>query len=139
MLLLGVGDAAERRTEVDPDPFRCWVSGRARRQRGVVERKSSRDEAELAEPVELASVLGRHPGEWVEVVDLRRDLRSEWTRIKAVDPPDRGDAGPQTRPERIETGPDRGDHADPGDPDTPTVAHVGWFVGGRYSDFGASA
>ena len=50
---------------------------RARRQARVVEREPARDQPELAEPVELAGGLGRHPGERVEVVDLRGDLRAE--------------------------------------------------------------
>ena len=90
VLLLGVGDAAQRRAR-----------GRSRSARarappsspgvepGVVEREPAGDQAELAEPVELAGGLGRHPGERVEVVDLRRDLRAERTRVEAVDALDR--------------------------------------------------
>ena len=59
-------------------PIRSRVRGApdARRQPGVLERESTGDEPELAEPVELAGGLRRHPGERVEVVDLRRDLAS---------------------------------------------------------------
>ena len=74
VLLLGVGDAAQRRPEVDPDPLRVGRAVRARRQAGVVEREAAGDQPELAEPVELAGRLRRHPGERVEVVDLGRDL-----------------------------------------------------------------
>ncbi len=107
MLLLGVGDAAERRAEVDPDPLRMRPAVDARRQPGVVEREPAGDQPELAEPVELAGGLGRHPGERVEVVDLGRDLRAERARVEAVDALDRGAAGPQPGPERVAPGPDR--------------------------------
>ena len=102
MLLLGVGDAAERRAEVDPDPLRMRRAVDARRQPGVVERQPAGDQPELAEPVELARGLGRHPGERVEVVDLGRDLRAERARVEAVDALDRRAAGPQPGPERVD-------------------------------------
>ncbi len=89
----------------------------ARRQAGVVEREAAGDQPELAEPVELAGRLGRHPGERVEVVDLGRDLRAERARVEAVDPLDRRAAGAQPGPERVATGADRGDDPEPGDPD----------------------
>ena len=128
VLLLGVGDATERRAEVDPDPLRMRPAVDARRQPGVVEREPAGDQPELAEPVELARGLGRHPGERVEVVDLGRDLRAERARVEAVDALDRGAAGTQPGPERVEPGPDRGDDADPGDPDAPSVGHGGGFA-----------
>ena len=90
VLCLGVGDATERRAEVDPDPLRVRPAVGARGQPGVVERQASGDHPELAEAVELARGLGRHPGERVEVVHLGGDLRAERRRIEAVDPPDRG-------------------------------------------------
>ncbi len=78
VLLLRVGDAAQRRAEVDADPLRVRRRRRSPGvQAGVVEREPAGDEAELAEPVELAGRLGRHPGERIEVVDLGRDLRAE--------------------------------------------------------------
>ena len=44
---------------------------------------------------------------------------------------------PARRPgaERVASGPDRGDDPDPGDPDPPTLAHVGGFVGAGGSDW----
>ena len=61
----------------------------ARPEARVVERELARDHAELAEPVELAGGLGRHPGERIEVVDLRGDLAPERGRVEPVDPLDR--------------------------------------------------
>ena len=61
----------------------------ARHETGIVERQPTGDEPELAEPVEGAGRLGRHPGERVEIVDLGRDLRAERARIEPVDPFDR--------------------------------------------------
>ena len=74
MLLFGVGDATERRSQVDPGALRGRRSPFARHEPGVVEREPPGDETELAEPVERPGVLGRHPGERIEVVDLGRDL-----------------------------------------------------------------
>ena len=72
-------------------PMRCGCAAPSTpgRQPGVVERQAPGDEAELAEPVELAGRLGRHPGERVEVVDLRRHLRAELGRVEPVDALDR--------------------------------------------------
>ena len=59
---------------------------------GVLEREPAGHEAELAEPVELAGGLRRHPGDRIEVVDLGRDLGAERRGVEAVDPlarPDR--------------------------------------------------
>ena len=86
------------------------------------------DHPELAEPVELAGGLGRHPGERVEVVDLGGDLRAERRRVEAVDALDRGAARAQARPERVDAGADRGDQADARDPDPASIAHVDGFV-----------
>src|SRR4029453_5135569 len=58
-----------------------------------------------------------HPGERVEVVDLRRDLRSERRRIEPVDSLHRRLRGAQPGPERVDAGADRGDDADAGDED----------------------
>ena len=55
----------------------------------IGERQLTRDHAELAEPIELTGGLGRHPGERVEVIDLRRDLAPERRRIEPVDALDR--------------------------------------------------
>ena len=107
VLLLRVGDPAERRPEVDPDPLRVRRAVDARRQPRVVEREAAGDEPELAEPVELAGRLRRHPGERVEVVHLGRDLRAERRRVEPVDPPDRRPGGAQAGPERVAPGPDR--------------------------------
>ncbi len=76
MLFLGVGDAAQRRAEVDPDALGSGRAALPGRQPGVVEREPAGDQPELAEPVELAGGLRRHPGERVEVVDLGGDLAS---------------------------------------------------------------
>ncbi len=101
MLLLGIGDPAEGRPEIDADPLRMRAAVDARRQPGVVERQPPGDEAELAEPVELAGRLRRHPGERIEIVDLGRHLRAEGARIEPIDPPDRGAAGAQPGAERL--------------------------------------
>ena len=138
MLLLGVGDPTQGRTEVDPDPLRRRGATQARDHPGVVEGKLSGDQAELAEPVELAGRLRRHPGQRVEVVDLRRDLAPERRRIEPVDPLDRRPCGPQARPEGVAPGPDRGDDPDARDPDPPTVGHVEGFVDGSGSDWFAA-
>ena len=63
VLRLGVGDAAERRAQVDPDPLRVRPATLAGRQPRVVQGEPPGDQAELAEPVELAGDLGRHPGQ----------------------------------------------------------------------------
>ena len=89
VLLLRIGDPAERRAQVDADPLRVRPAIDAGRQPRIVEREPAGDEPELAEPVELARGLGRHPGERVEVVDLGRDLRAERARVEAVDALDR--------------------------------------------------
>ena len=131
VLFLGVGDAAERATR-----GRCRsapASARpvlARHEAGVLEREPAGDQAELAEPVELAGGLGRHPGERVEVVDLGGDLRAERDRVEPVDPLDRGARRPAvparnaSRPVPIAVMTPM-----PGDPDPSTVAHVDGFVG----------
>ena len=124
VLLLRVGDAAERRTQVDPDPLRRRRSIRARRHPGIVECQPPGDEAELAEPIELAGGLGRHPGERVEIVDLGGNLAAERTRVEPVDRRHRRAAGAQSRPKRGNARPDRRDQADPGDPDPSAIAHV---------------
>ena len=103
MLLLGVGDAAERRAEVDPDPVRVGARRRSPGvEPGVVERQPAGDQPELAEPVELAGGLGRHPGERVEVVDLGRDLRAERRRVEPVDALDRRARRAQAGTERVD-------------------------------------
>ena len=117
MLLLRVGDAAERRTEVDPDPLRRGGAAGSGDERGVLERQATRHEPELAEPVELARGLGRHPGERVEVIDLGGDLRAERAGVEAVDAADGGPSRSEAGPERVPSGPDGGDDADPRDPD----------------------
>ena len=89
MLHLGVGDAAERAAEVDPDPLTGGRAVLTRPQSRVLQREASRGEAELAETVELAGRLRIHVVERVEVVDLGRDLRSERGWVEAVDAPDR--------------------------------------------------
>ena len=129
VLLLRVGDATERRAEIDPDPPRVGGAPRARRQAGVVEREAAGHQPELAEPVELPGRLGRHPGERVEVVDLGRHLAAERARVEAIDPLDRRPGGAQPGPERVETGPARGDDPEPGDPDAPPVGHAGGPIG----------
>ena len=85
VLLLGVGDAAERASR-----GRCRSApGRRRRRRPararVLERQPAGDQPELAEPVELPRGLRRHPRERVEVVDLCGDLRAERARVESVD------------------------------------------------------
>ena len=94
VLRLRVRDAAQRRAEVDPDPL--WVRRTAQpgRQPRVLEGEAPGDQAELAEPIELARRLRRHPRDGVEVIHLRRHLRSEGRRIEAVDALDGRACGP---------------------------------------------
>ena len=75
------------------------------------------DHPELAESVELAGGLRRHPLERVEVVDLGRDLAAERRRVEAIDPLDRRLRPPETGPEGVDAGADRRHDADAGDPD----------------------
>ncbi len=112
---------------------------RAGRQPRVIEREAARDHPELAESVELPGGLRRHPGERVEVVDLGRDLRAERRRVEAVDALDRGAARAQARPERVDAGADRGDEADPRDPDCGVDRSCRWIRRRRGSDWTASA
>src|SRR6185369_4557495 len=93
VLLLRVRDPAERRAKVDADPLWVRPAIDAGCQPSIVEREPAGDEPELAEPVQLARGLGRHPGEGVEVVDLGGDLRAERARVEAVDAFHRGTAG----------------------------------------------
>ena len=86
MLLLRIGDPAQGRAEVDPDPLGRRGPRLARPEAGVIEGQPAGDQAELAEAVELAGRLRRHPGERVEGVDLGGDLRAERARIEPVDP-----------------------------------------------------
>jgi hypothetical protein len=88
-LLLGVGDAPQRRAEIDADALWMRRAVDARCQPGVVERQAPGDEAELAESVQLAGRLGGHPGERVEVVDLGCHLRAERRWVEPVDALDR--------------------------------------------------
>src|SRR5204862_857355 len=135
VLLLGVGDPAERTPEVDPDPVRRGGAVNAGPQAGIIEGEPSGDESELAEPIELASGLGRHPGSRLEVVDLRGDLAAEWRRVEPIDALDRRVTCPETDSERVTAGPDRGDRTDPGDPDaTALLAHAGGFVAAGAAD-----
>ena len=122
VLLLGIDDPAEGAAEVDPDPVRRGRPVSTGRQPRVLERHSSRRQAELAEPIELARGLRRHERVGLEVVDLGRDLRPERARIEAIDPPDRRAAGSHTAPEGVATEAYRRDEAEPGDPDPPSLA-----------------
>ena len=86
------------------------------------------DQAELAEAVELAGGLRRHPGQRVEVVDLCRDLRSEGPGIEAVDAPDGRATRPQARPEGVDAGADGAHDPDARDPDPASLAHDPRYV-----------
>jgi len=77
VLLLGEGDATQRRSEIDPDPVGVRAAILTWTQLRVVEGELTRDHAELAEAIELPGGLRRHPRERVEVVDLCSDLTSE--------------------------------------------------------------
>ena len=134
MLFLREGDAAQRRAQVDPDPLRIRRPGLARPHRGVVEREASGHHPELAEAVELAGGLRRHPGQRIEVVDLGGHLAAERRRVEPVDPLDRRYGPAKTRPKRVHAGPDRRDQPDAGDPDPATTAHALGFVCGGGSD-----
>ncbi len=129
VLFLGVGDAPERRTEIDPDALGAGRAVRAGDEARVVQRETTGDHPELAEPVELTRGLRRHPRERVEVVDLGGDLGAERGRIESIDPLDRRARFAQTGPERIDARPDRRDQTDARDPDPPAVGHVDGFVG----------
>ena len=107
VLLLGVGDATERAAEVDPDPLRRGGAALAGPHPRVVECQRPRHEPELAEPVELAGGLRRHPGERVEVVDLGGDLGAERRWVEPVDALHRRARLPQPGPERVHAGADR--------------------------------
>ena len=89
VLLLGVRDAAERAAEVDPDPLALRATGSAGHEARVLQREPPRDQAELAEPVELARGLRVHVVERLEVVDLGRDLGAERRGVEPVDAADR--------------------------------------------------
>jgi hypothetical protein len=116
--------SAERRIEI---PI-CSAARHRRLRRSPAPREPARDEAELAEPVELAGGLRRHPGERIEVVDLGGDLAPEGRRVETVDPLDRGDTPSEAGAEGVDAGPDRGDQADPGDHDAAAIVHAGVFV-----------
>ena len=124
VLVLGVGDPAERRPEVDPDPLGSGGAVGARGESGVLERETAGDQAELAEPVQLPGGLGRHPCKRIEVVDLGRHLAPEGAGIEAVDPLDRRARCPEAGAKRGEPRADRRDQADPRDPDAPAIAHA---------------
>ncbi len=125
MLLLGVGDPAERAAEIDPDPLRGSGAPFTRPESTIRERKLAGDETELAEPIELAGGLRRHPRQRIEVVDLGGDLRAERRRIEPIDTLDGRLARSKAGSERLETGPGGGDDPDPGDPDATAIgAHV---------------
>ncbi len=130
VLFLGVGDAAERRTEVDPDAIRAGGTISTGSQPRVLERELTRDQAELAEPVELAGGLRWHPRERVEVIHLGRDLAPERRRVEPIDALDRRDAGAQTGSEGVDARADRRDQSDTRDPGPPPIVHVGGFTGG---------
>jgi hypothetical protein len=126
VLLLGVDDAAERAAEVDPDPLRTGGAAFARSHARVVERELARDEAELAEPVELPGGLRRHPCQRVEVVDLGGDLGPERGWVEAVDALHGRASRPEARPEPVHARPDRRHDPDAGDEDATarSVGHV---------------
>ena len=100
MLLLGIGDPAQGAAEVDPGPLGRGGSVGAGLQPRVGERHPAGRQAELAEPVELASGLRLHVVERLEVVDLGGDLGAERAWVEAVDPLDRRAARPEPGPER---------------------------------------
>ena len=89
MLLFGERDATQRRAKIDADPIRIGCAGLTRPEGSVVERELAGNHPELAEAVQLAGGLGRHPGERVEVVDLGGDLAAERRWVEAVDALDR--------------------------------------------------
>ena len=123
MLLLGEGDPTQRRPEIDPDTVGIRGTVLPGAKAGVVERESTSDHPELAEPIELAGGLRGHPGEGIEVVDLRGDLASERRWIEPIDPLDRRRRRSQSGPEGVDTGPDGRHEPEPGDPD-PTMSHA---------------
>jgi hypothetical protein len=139
VLFLRERDAAQRRAEVDADPVRIRRPRLARPQPGVVEREPTRHHPELAEPIELAGGLRRHPGQRIEVVDLGGHLAAERRGVEPVDAFDRRLGTPKAGAERVDAGADRRDEPDPRDPDPAATAHVVDFVAGDGSDPCASA
>src|SRR5262249_39377843 len=137
--VLGVRDPAEGRAEVDPDAARVRGAIGAWGEPGVLERELSGDEAELAEAIQLAGGLRRHPRGWVEVVDLGGDMAAERARIEPVDRLDRRPPGAKAGAEGVDARPDRGDHTDPGDPDPAPFRHDDGFAVAVGADSSASA
>ena len=133
VLLLGIGDPAECAADEDPDPLRLGSTGAPGRQARVRQGLSAGDEAELAEPIELAGGLRVHVVERLEVVDLGRDLRAERRRVESIDPTDRGAPRPKAGPEGVDARADRRDQADAGDPDGPLGRSARWVMTGGSS------
>ena len=119
VLRLGVGDPAQGAAQVDARSLGLRPSEPTRLETGVGQRQLTRDQAELAEPVELPGGLGVHEAERVEVVDLGRHLRPERARVEPVDPSNRRTAGAQPGAGGLDPDARGRDDAQPGDPDPP--------------------
>ncbi len=89
VLQLGIGDPAQGAAQIDAGSLGRRPTELAGLQSGVGQCQQTSDQTELAEPVELPGGLRVHVAEWVEVIDLGRDLRPEGARIESVDPSDR--------------------------------------------------
>ena len=119
VLGLRIGDPAEGTAEVDAGALGGGLPEPSGLETGVGERQLTRDQAELAEAVELAGRLGVHVAERIEVVDLGRDVGAERTRIEPVDLPHRRATRAEPGPKGVDSNAGGRDDTEPGDPDSP--------------------
>ena len=119
-LLLGESDAAQRRAHHHADPVAVLLR---EVHAGVLQRQLRGDDRQLREAVEAARVAARQVVLRAEVGDLRRHVAPERRRIEPGDGAHGGTAGPQSLGQRLGTGADGCDAADPGDhhPPLPVV------------------
>ena len=143
VLLLGVGDPAERRAEVDPDPLRV----RRAAARPASDPASSSASRPATRPNWLnrsswRAVLGGIQASGSKSSTCAATCERNGGRIEAVDPARPASGRPAARPGTRRAGADRGDDADPGDPDPASVGHADRSVSarvGRRSSASASA
>ena len=129
VLRLGVGDATERRAEVDPDPL---GGGRPVARPGA-NRASSRASRPAAMPIWLNRSSRRA---WSAGMKASGSKSSTWAATcerngegsKRSIALDRRPRGPQPGAERVHADAGRGHDADAGDPDASSVGHVERFV-----------
>ncbi len=139
VLHLRVGDAAQRGSDVHPDPVGTRRATFTHRQAGVDHGQLPGGQGELAEAVELPGRPGVHVVERVEVVHLGGDLGAEPGGVESIDAPDRRPTCLESEPERLQPDADRRDQAEPRDPDPARrVPHTEGFARGVGMD-GSSA